>query len=236
MIIMSLYEAPSRKGDKFVCAPKNKLILRLNNVRVMNYIEICDERSILEICLEDQQNAEMMHKYDKATINAMIENNNKWFKNDMTEDNILKRFMPIFDTQSGILRVYVFSGHPPVTILDSRFMDGIKDVHDRLYAKNSIINVEIRLLGMHITRNNFGAKWMLKSLDITTLNDFLVDNDTDIRECWELEIEKIENIIDDRVSMLLHKKKELREMFNNPENRWEEIRRYVNSFLLLINK
>ena len=234
LITMSLYDNPIKKGDKFICPSKQKIVIKLKNVRVLNIVSLSSERSVMEIAIENKEDIERLNQFDLASKDAMLRNNPKWFKNNLTSEKIIERFNPSFDIQTGILRIYIFASHlPNITLVEM--------VEGSMFNNSNVIDIEVRLMGLYILSDSFGIRWIVKSIDIITLNDSLVDNERDIQRCYSEEIKELEDIIDMRVDALLSKKQELRNMLvkcQKKEANWEDIRKYVNSFLsnIVINK
>lgn len=238
---MSLYDNPIKKGDKFICPSKQKVVVKLKSIRVLNIVSLSSERSVMEIAIENKEDVERLNQFDLASRDAMLRNNSKWFNNNLTSEKIIERFNPSFDVQTGILRVYIFASHLPNITLDNKIKDGIERVEGSMLNSSNVIDLEVRLMGLYILSDSFGIRWILKSIDIVTLNDSLVDNEQDIQRGYSEEIRELEDIIDMRVDALLSKKEELRDMLarcQKKEANWEDIRKYVNSFLsnIVINK
>lgn len=240
MIIMSLYDNPIKKRNHYICNLKEKVSLNLSNVTILNNLFINDSKSLLKVRINNNVDIETLNNIDIMARNTMIENNKVWFNNNMTEERIIEKFNPSFDIQSGILSLYIYTEHPPKIVDDNITRNNIDTIESIVFEMNNIVNIDIRLLGLYISQDTFGVKWMIKRVDIIPLNESIVGDDKEIEDSWENEIEELESMIDNKIMRLSTKKEEMKELLNkckNKECKWENIRKYVNSFLSdVVNK
>lgn len=157
---------------------------------------------------------------DTICENAII-NNQKWFNNNLNEDEIKQFFRPSLNIAQDTMTVMVSDIKDTVITLNGKVID---DIHDIDYKSPTIeLSLEIEAQGLYFFPKKFGIRWSVNKLVFSNI-ELIQTNENDemfdrllIENEWENEIITIQELIVKDINTLSAKIKTLKEYSNDLE-------------------
>lgn len=230
------FNTPIKKNNVYISTLEKNININIIDVKIVNIQRINTEKIILELYINDNKIIDYLENFEKETIKTVKENNNKWFKNNMTDEKLINLYEPSFDSQTNILKVYVYNRYSPKIMINEELCDNIYDVINN-EIKEKIISIELRYLGIYIQSTSFENKWLIKSIHVMTIEEEMNDKDM-IYESWENELKKKETEIYEKIRELTEFKDKMWEIYKkSKENtQWKEelekLRNLMNKFFI----
>lgn len=147
-----LYEHIFKKNKRYIGIPNTPIHISITNCKILNVIDLQEDKVMLEVFVEQQDIKEKLENVDEACKEAIIMNNNKWFKNDLSRDDILRKFEPCFDSQTSKMVIIIYKAY-------------LKGFDRNDVSEEMTLNFQIKLLGLFINRDTFGNRWMVTSIN-----------------------------------------------------------------------
>lgn len=203
---------PTKKTDYYVSkiSYNNSVYnLTLNSCNFIQLIEQ-NENTVMRLWINpDNKCHEILNDFETEIINNIIQNNSKWFKNDLPEELIKKYFKKSIDS-SNTLIITSLSAVPPVITYNNKTIETLNDVN---LSSNMLLNVTISPIGLYFLKQKCGIRWKVKNIII---NDQKEENDielyipnNDIINDWNEDINNIINEINEDINNINEQKNKL---------------------------
>jgi hypothetical protein len=186
-----------KNNNSYISTPKQSFILNLTNIDIINNNNnnFNNDKFILNLKINDSNDKVKLYNIEEDIKNTVINNNSKWFSNNMSQDKIIDKYIPSFDSQNNILDIIVSNSYD--IKIDGFKDNNIKNIIKNINKYNHIKNVSIKMIGIYIKKDIFYIRWLLESIEyIPYIGNFIEDNDIDLKYQELLDIcnKKINNI------------------------------------------
>jgi hypothetical protein len=187
-----------KNNNSYISTPKQSFILNLTNIDIINNNNnnnFNNDKFILNLKINDSNDKLKLYNIEEDIKNTVINNNSKWFSNNMSQDKIIDKYIPSFDSQNNILDIIVSNSYD--IKIDGFKDNNIKNIIKNINKYNHIKNVSIKMIGIYIKKDIFYIRWLLESIEyIPYIGNFIEDNDIDLKYQELLDIcnKKINNI------------------------------------------
>lgn len=199
----------------------------------------------LIISKELEQYKEIQEIDDSICENA-ISNNQKWFHNNLQEDEIKEFFRPSLNIIQDTITVMISDIKDIVITLNGVVIDSIDEID---YKSQTIdLSLEIEAQGLYFFPKKFGIRWIVNKLTFSNI-ELINKNDTDdiidrtlIENEWKNEIFSIKELIKEDIGTLTNKINLLKDYSIELENSLEEtikissIKEWNQNFIQLSHK
>lgn len=185
---MLIFEKPQRKKHGFVSRVKtdNNRSLRLS-IPYARYVNHMNQ--VLRIWIpEDSTIAEIFKEYDALCVNATITNNEAWFTNALTIDQIHEFFRP--SVNRNVIALLSSETRPPLYIYKNEHIDSL----DGLNLSQMRLSVDIEVQGLFFYEQKFGLRWLVTTIKIYDTDEDDMDEAEvaaqrkDIEETWTQDV------------------------------------------------
>jgi hypothetical protein len=225
-----LFKNPQKKGKIYISYPVNKVSIELNEVKIKNLKELNDKKGHFIECnipeIINKKVIENIRKIDKDAYDCLKENYETWFINENC-DNI------------DIDDIYINSYEEEMTLILSDKIETdiiIDDVEKEKYEfinfinsnkknKDFVVNLEVVLLGLYISKTSIINKWAIRYVNIEIIKD-VEWNRKELEEEWKYDIIQFEEETKERINkmgeMLIKANNLYQEIIKETDNKiWE---------------
>jgi len=181
------FKNPQKKGKIFISYPNEKVIIELNEIKIKNLRELSDNKGYFIECNIPEINKneiELIKKVDKDALDCL--NNNLWFENDEDID-INDIYMNSYDEQMTIILSDKIEADIIIDDEEKDKYDFINFINSNKKNRNYVINIDIILLGIYISKSSIINKWAIRYINIETIKE--VDwNKKELEEEWKYDL------------------------------------------------
>jgi len=181
------FKNPQKKGKIFISYPNEKVIIELNEIKIKNLRELSDNKGYFIECNIPEINKneiELIKKVDKDALDCL--NNNLWFENDEDID-INDIYMNSYDEQMTIILSDKIEADIIIDDEEKDKYDFINFINSNKKNRNYVINIDIILLGIYISKSSIINKWAIRYINIETIKE--VDwNKNELEDEWKYDL------------------------------------------------
>ena len=149
---------------------------------------------------------------DESICKNAIVNNNKWFNNNLQEDEIHEFFRPSLNTEQDTMTVMISDIRDIIITHNESVIDSLENID--LKNPHIELSLEIEAQGLYFFPKKFGIRWIVNKLSIynsdlissenTIDSDNLIDK-VDIENEWECEVDTIKESIEKDITIFKSK-------------------------------
>jgi hypothetical protein len=204
----NLFKTPILKNKNYISYLTNPLKYQIYEVKIKNIQKLKSSNGyIITIYIPNDINNNLYNeliKIDEHALNSILINNNKWFKNNLEEDELKKLYKSSYCKQTNTLNILISDTVPINININNKYHDNINEVLDILLdlrnLKNYIINIEVQHIGLYIYSEISTNKWIVKDINILNIeHDKCSWNREDIENSWESEVNNINELIENKI-------------------------------------
>ncbi len=238
-----LFNFPQKKGKIYISHSKEKIMMSLNEVKIKNMKELNDNNGyFFECCLSKINNKDVIDKLksvDDDAYDVLKENFNEWFDGDNNIDDIYIR-----SYEDDIPMTLILSKKIDVDVIinneEKDIYELINFINSNKKNKDLIINFDIVLLGIYISKTNIVNKWAIKYVNIETTKENDVEwYRKDLEDEWNYDLITYEEDTRKIIANLENSIVKARELFNEVKEApnlkiWENKINKLKSIILSI--
>lgn len=232
-----IFNNPIQKKNKcFISNCSKNIKLSLNEIKIKNVKKMLksDGYIIYSVIPSIDINTNSIYeitKIDNDAYGSIVSNNDKWFNNklDINEIDALYNFS--FDSDDNTIELLLSSVIPTNIIINNNIVEDINVlinfITDYRNLNNYIINVDIIHYGIFFYPKFSCNKWLIKTINISLIDDCNNWNKKEIEDQWNDDIIDINNSINNEINRLENIKKKINNLFmeikstDNVDNNWE---------------
>lgn len=200
------FNLPVKKSNFYLVKPSTDILLELSNVEFRMKYNI-NNKLYYRFYIVEKSDREILSEIETQVRDVVVERNKEWFKNTLTDREILERYDVCYDDQTGLMDVLYMDSYPAIIKGEDSDMQSIV----------------IRMLGVCIGKNNYSVKWLLREMENTKV-DIPFD---DVRIEWETKIDRLEIVINKKIDKLVETKKEMKKCYE--EKDWNNLAKCVEN-------
>lgn len=205
--MLEFNSVPEKKTSFYLVRCKEPLEIQLNNVDLRKKYML-GNKTYYSYYIKDVDDKNRLFEIEKDVRDTVMTKNKDWFKNTLTETDIIDMYEPSYDDQTQFLDVLHLDKFPAT-------------VKDDTINPDCITCIKVQLLGICISKNSFSVKWVLKSIETIDID---IDNNGLYSE-WDDKLDIFEKDIDKKISKLVNIKNSIRELYKNKD--WDTLSKCV---------
>jgi len=228
------FNTPIKKNNIYISTSTKSTHLYLIDVKIIKTIPISDAKIELYLKIENEDLKEIFNNIEISTLNSIKENNNKWFKNSLSNEQINELYEPSFDVQTGILRIFIYKNNSPRIIYKDNVCNSIFELL-KYDLSNITIHIDIKFVGICIYSTKFYNIWVIKNIQCLNDDEIDISDKITIYDSWNTELTKIDKQIEDKIEELKILRENMWNIYNESKNSTEWKNELDNLRLTLTN-
>lgn len=202
-----LLKTPYLKKNTYISELDKEVVLKLTNINIKNILKYRDYY-IIELYLNNIDNINDLTHIDENILNIYSKKNKKWFDNELSKNELNELFLKSYCTHTCTTDIIL--NNDTIIIKNNKIVDLNNDIITELKNNDIEIEIEQKILGIHISKKSIKIKWIVSKIYIDTIvNDMELNKE-------ELENEWIDTF-NETVEFLENKKIEYTKRMNNIE-------------------
>lgn len=198
---------PYLKKNTYISELHQEIIFKFSNINIKN-IEKCKDYYLIQLYLNNAEDLNNINNIDSIILTKYIKKNKKWFNNDLTNDDINTIFIDSYCKHNNTIDIIL--NDSTSIIKNNKTVELDNDIISQLKNKDINIDIEVKILGIYISKKQIQIKWIISKI----IMDVHMDNMELDKE--ELEIEWTDTY-NETVIFLDNKKLEYTKRMNNIE-------------------
>jgi hypothetical protein len=178
-VAAAILKKPEKKDGKFVAKTVEPIKIILSDIKLKSIRRLIDSKGYnITIYIPDTINSEEISnisKLDESIMREIVSSSPKWFKKEITRDELLEMYSKSFCVQSKTVSVIFTNTKYPKIVYNNKNVETVEAVIDKLRENNNfkkcIINMEIEYHGIYFYADNTKNKWVVSSIDITDISN-----------------------------------------------------------------
>jgi|TARA_B110000285_G_C15137583_1_gene628210 hypothetical protein len=216
---MISFNAITKRNDFFIATPIKDYVLTLTNIDIIN-VNHNLKKNTLTLKINENSDKKVLSIIENISKEVVIHNNDKWFKNNLDQQDIIDNYYPCFNEQNNTLDVILHSDYLPK-------LEGYNSIKDISEKTDCLQNITIKLIGIYIKNNSFYIRWLVRNIEkLASVNEI-----DDIEELFDTKYERLIQKIDNKISILNNYKTDLRKIYAN-----KDFEALTKSFYLILDK
>jgi len=245
-----IYKKPVNKVNYYISQLNNPVYYNLNDVKLNSLIKLSNNSKndgyYLNVYL-DNYDIDFFREQDNNALFELILNNNSWFDNKLSEEDIKLLYRQSYCAQNNTLKVILsYKVLPVITINDKIHHDTdelIRILSNPANYKKYYMSFKIQNVGIYIYNTICNIKWIIKSITINEINNDICNelSKEEIEEEWKQMIDEAIANIDNKILVYQNIKEKISTAYNNLidiedadkiwENKISEIKKYINNII-----
>lgn len=206
-----MYTNPILKKNYYVASVIENILYELIDVSFKN-INTTRNNNILLDCYLNKDDINFFHEIDNLSCNDLIENNNKWFNNNLSSDEIKDLFHSSYCIQNSIISLKINNKtkikYDDKLINSHHFLELLKNFTN--HKKKYLINIKLWYEGIYIYNDHTKNKWDINEIIIYNNEDDIDFEERDeILNHWRLMVKEAEKNLDNKIENIENLKKNI---------------------------
>jgi len=211
-----LYLTPVMHKNIFISNVSSPVTYDTTDVKINKISKSSNNGSYLLTVYIDHNDEEFFKYIDDTAILSLLSNNDKWFKNTLSEDDIKSLFNRSYCSQTNTMTLIISEcTHIYIEGKQTEMKDFVKILSDISLRKQYTINITVQLAGLYIQSSQTNNKWIIKSINMFLNDEIDIDAKEEINEFWGNMMEECEKSLDNKIAMIEKKKRHLKELYNS---------------------
>jgi len=211
---MYILHNPRKKATSYVAKITNDLNkpirMKIPYCKVQYLKEQPSNGHLLRIVIpKNSDQYSKIQEIDDIICENAINNNQKWFHNNLQIEQIKEFYRPSLNTIHDTMTILITDIHDTIITLNDTVIDSIEDIDFK--NSNVHLSLEVEAQGLYFFPKKFGIRWIVNKIaiynDHTIINDNqdeLIDRES-IEDEWDSEISRIRETIINDISILNNK-------------------------------
>lgn len=238
-----VFDTPKLKKNYYMSNTTKPVTCDIVDAVVKKVTKLQGDKGYILTLYVGKEDQYILDEMDKNGLNALIANNNKWFSNDLSADEMSEMFKRAVCEQNNIVNVYLLD-YSDIIIdgVKHDVSDGISLISDRMKLKECMINIKLRHSGMYIYPTHTVNKWSVKQMQIYSIEEDTIEKE-DIEIFWKEQLNECHDILENRKNIINNTQKRLHELHSSlsemdePDKEWDmklaEIKKITQNIIFL---
>ncbi len=170
---------PIKKDKKLISIYKNPPIKNIVDIKIKSINKLANNIGYsLNIYISPSNNSDIITEillFDKEIMNSIENNSIKWFNRQFNNEEIMELYNKSFCNQTKTMSIILTDKQIKTMLYNNKTVEDIEDIVkiliDDNISKKSLINITIEYYGLYIYSETTSNKWMIKSIDISNIDD-----------------------------------------------------------------
>lgn len=241
-----MLKSPVKKNNKYLSLSQKAVKLSITDIKIKSIKRLINGTGYnLTIYIPTETNEDIIKQlidFDNKIIDDITINIEKWFNKNLDKSDVIELHTKSFCNQTKTINIILNDSEYSNIIYNDRKINDIDNIIDILKdSKNKKVtmNISIEYYGLYFYSENTSNKWLIKSLDITDINDdidemFLID---DVIDKIDERFFNINKIMNEKIQIYNDIIEEYTDDYNNIKKNIEDIKKNKgnNNINILIN-
>jgi hypothetical protein len=193
-----MLQDPIKKDNKLISIYKNPPNKILVDIKIKSVNKLSNNAGYyFNIYISPSNNCDIINEliqFDKEIMESIQENSLKWFDKEFDINEINELYNKSFCNQTKTISVILSNKQIKHILYNNKKIevDEIVNLLNSNLSKKCLINITIEYYGLYIYSETTSNKWIIKTLDITNIDD--EESIVSIDELIDNYIERINNI------------------------------------------
>jgi hypothetical protein len=193
-----MLQDPIKKDNKLISIYKNPPNKILVDIKIKSVNKLSNNTGYyFNIYISPSNNCDIINEliqFDKEIMESIQENSLKWFDKEFDINEINELYNKSFCNQTKTISVILSNKQIKHILYNNKKIevDEIVNLLNSNLSKKCLINITIEYYGLYIYSETTSNKWIIKTLDITNIDD--EESIVSIDELIDNYIERINNI------------------------------------------
>jgi hypothetical protein len=193
-----MLQDPIKKDNKLISIYKNPPNKILVDIKIKSVNKLSNNAGYyFNIYISPSNNCDIINEliqFDKEIMESIQENSLKWFDKEFDMNEINELYNKSFCNQTKTISVILSNKQIKHILYNNKKIevDEIVNLLNSNLSKKCLINITIEYYGLYIYSETTSNKWIIKTLDITNIDD--EESIVSVDELIDNYIERINNI------------------------------------------
>lgn len=216
------YINPIMKNTHYYCSVNENISFTLIDTIVKQFYRT-KNGYVLKIFLTENDK-KIIDNIDNIGLATLLLKSKEWLNSDLVDDDIEQLYTTSYCKQTHIMDLMVTDKtRTKINDVSADFDDITEKIKDHKFQ----FNVKIQYLGMAIYKEYTKHRWIVKEINMNSVDDIRMDSKETIEEFWENMVNDSINELNVQINKLENKKKNLKKLIleikeiKNINNSWE---------------
>lgn len=240
---MILFDEPKLKRNYYLATTQQPVTHDIIDATVKKITRLDGDKGYLLSIYIGKNDQTIFNTIDDESLQSLIENNDMWFNNDLSSNEISCLFKRAVCEQNNLINVYLTEkSQIIVNGVSQDILNEISIISDSVKLKQYTMNLKLRLSGMYVYSSHTINKWCIKSLHMYSIEEDDVDRE-EINNFWFEQIRECQETLENRKKIIEDTQKKLNQMYskttdtNMSNKEWEkklsEIKQIIQNIIFL---
>ena len=232
-----MLKPPVKKNNKYLSLSQKAVKLSITDIKIKSIKRLINGTGYnLTIYIPEETNEDIIKQlidFDNKIIDDITINIENWFNKNLDKSDVVELHTKSFCNQTKTINIILNDSEYSNIIYNDRKINDIDNIIDILKdSKNKKVtmNICIEYYGLYFYSENTSNKWLIKSLDITDINDdidemFLID---DVIDKVDERFFNINKIMNEKIQKYNDIISEYTDDYNNIKKKIEDIKKNKN--------
>jgi hypothetical protein len=233
------FTKPVFKKNYYISKVIDPLFIDCIDVKIKSISKLNNDKGYIVSLYIDNTDVKKFQDIDNDTIYTLLSNNNIWFDNNLSEDDIINLFMKSVCEQNNTIDV-VINDNSKVFVNDK--IDDIKNhINNINYLRKCILNINIRHIGLYIYSKQTFNRWFANNINIyEDMDENYIESKEDIDNTWKDLVEDSNKILNEKIQNIEDTKTKINMLYsdickNNNNREWaskiQELRKIIQNII-----
>jgi len=229
-----MLKAPIKKDNKYISQSKNPFKVSITDVKIKGIKKLINGKGYsIALYISEDTNKDAINdlmEFDLNVAKEIVNQSPNWFSKSFSTEDVEELYTKSFCTQTKTINVIITNKEFNNIIYNNKPINDADVIISMLKENNKykkcIINLTIEYIGLYFYSEYTSNKWLIKTLDITDLNNdnsewFTID---DIVDNIESRIERVNKNAKFKIDRYLSLVDEFKKDYNIINDKFEAIK------------
>tara|TARA_B100000795_G_scaffold269109_1_gene257574 strand:+ start:2546 stop:3322 length:777 start_codon:yes stop_codon:yes gene_type:complete len=229
-----MLKAPAKKDNKYISQVKKSVKISITDVKIKGIKKLINGKGYsISLYISEETNNDTINElitFDNNIINEIKNQSPNWFGKSFSDNEVNELYTKSFCTQTKTINVIITNKEFSNIIYNNKPINDVDTIISLLKENNKykkcIINLTIEYFGLYFYSEYTSNKWIIKTLDITDLNNdntewFSID---DVIDNIEDRITRANKIAMNKTQQYLTKIEEFKCDYNIIKEKFENVK------------
>jgi hypothetical protein len=201
------FTQPKIRKNCYISHPDEIILCDMSDIIIHKCSKLQNSKGYcIKIFIKNEYKS-LLNSIDDIALNSLLLNNQSWFDNNLTEDDISAMFRRSFCGQTSTMNIILTHDDANIKNCSSIFLDGkkcelsdaISIISDSKFSKRYTLNLNVKLAGLYVYPTHTSNKWIIKQMNIYENEELEIDSKEDIELFWKDAVDESMYILDETI-------------------------------------
>jgi hypothetical protein len=212
---------PKIRKNCYISHPDQIITCDMSDIKIHKCSKLQNSKGYCIKIFIKNESKSLLNSIDDIALNSLLLNNQLWFDNNLTEDDISAMFRRSFCCQTSTMNIILTHDDSNMKNSSSIVLDGkkcelseaISIISDSNFSKKYTLNLSIKLAGLYIYPTHTSNKWIIKQMNIYENEELEADSKEDIELFWKDAVNESMYMLDETIKKAETKKAKIENMY-----------------------